>query len=132
MSHLEPRNLFAIDAPACEVPKEFLSPAEFATRSGLSESTVRRRVRDGTLPHRQPGLDARASQTSVDGVRDGTLPHRQPGGKRSRIVIPHDALVGPHRATGATRPTADQINSHGQQKPRSLSGPKPLWQREHC
>lgn len=106
MSRLEPRNLFEIDAS--EVPKEFLSPAEFATRSGLSESTVRRRVRDGTLPHRQPG------------------------GKRSRIVIPHDALVGPHQPTGATRPTADQINSHGQQKPRSLSGPKPLWQREHC
>ena len=50
-------------------PCEYLSPDEFARTTGLSPSTVRRRLIDGALPYLQPG------------------------GPRSRVLIPRTALV---------------------------------------
>jgi excisionase family DNA binding protein len=86
---------------------EYLSLAQFSTYSGLSQSTLRRRIRDGSLPAIQPG------------------------GPGTRLVIPRDALDrlrrqppllgggsegGPRAALPAT---SDQ--------PRHLPGPRPSW-----
>ncbi|MHB9050013.1 MAG: helix-turn-helix transcriptional regulator [Pirellulales bacterium] len=52
-----------------ENPRQYLSLREFQKATGLSESTIRRRVKDGSL-----------------------LVH-QPGGKRKKLLFPRDALV---------------------------------------
>jgi hypothetical protein len=53
------------EALRAATPARGLSPADFAAQSGLSTCTVRRRIKDGSLPHRRIG---------------------------GRIVIPADAL----------------------------------------
>lgn len=55
-----------------EIVAEFLTPAEFAVAAGLSLATVRRRIREGSLPVFQPG------------------------GKRTAVRIPRSALLTPH------------------------------------
>ena len=50
-------------------PPDYLTPHEFAHRTGLSLATVRRRINDGTLPVFQPG------------------------GKRTAVRIPQSALL---------------------------------------
>ena len=84
------------DAPAAA----FVSPAEYAARTGLSRATVTRRLKDGALPRLQPG------------------------GPRTRVLIPVAALAPPAAAPGKTlsceRPAAPPA------RPR---GPKPKWTR---
>ncbi len=92
-------------AVACSVQK-------FADMSGLSESTVRRYVKAGKLPHDQPG------------------------GPRCRILIPLSALPSTDNKSVAgdpeTRPTAAMITDQAKQ-PQTLErlpGPKPRWVRQ--
>lgn len=51
--------------------REFLSIREFASRTGLSEPTIPRRIKDGSIPSSQPG------------------------GRRIRVLIPFTSLISP-------------------------------------
>jgi hypothetical protein len=83
-------------------PQIHISPAEFAARSGLSVVTVRRRVRDRSLPAVQPG------------------------GPRTRVLIPVDALV-PVRVDAP----ADLAEPKPPlpTTPAPLPGPAPKWRQ---
>ena len=87
----------------------FLTPAEFAERTGLSLATVRRYIAAGRIPVAQPG------------------------GFRSRVLIPRDALVLPRPAPqGQRQLAADPDRQRGSsQNPANhsdrLSGPRPGW-----
>jgi hypothetical protein len=85
-----------------------LSPKEFAAATGFSMATVRRRLAKNQLPKFQPG------------------------GKRSRILIPLDALIGSQPES--TKPRADQRTDDtaangapGCAEKNHLSGRKPGW-----
>ena len=91
--------------------KPNLSPAEFAEWSGLSESTVRRRIKDGSIDSEQLG------------------------GFRKRIFIPMDApqrshsddcLEGASDDSGETEDTAKDTPQTGR-----VSGPRPRWMTEN-
>jgi len=83
-----------------QMPK-FLLLQDVVNLTGLSESTVRRRVRDG----------------SIKAV--------QPGGRRTRLLVDADSLGGlltsSATSTNATR-------SPDQSTPTQLAGPRPRWQ----
>lgn len=66
-----------------ETVAELLTPAEFAAAAGLSLATVRRRIREGSLPVFQPG------------------------GKRTAVRIPRSALL----TTYPVRPGAADTGS---------------------
>ena len=93
--------------------KEYLSPAEFAALSTLSEATVRRRIKDGSIPTYQPG------------------------GHRTRILIPRDALERSRKAEGEplNQLRASDHNEGCSAKTDSLlvspniPGPSPQWKR---
>lgn len=79
-------------------PSEWLSPQDFAQLAGLSLSTVRRRIHDGTLPHWQPG------------------------GKRTAVRIPRGALsVSPPDSSSAS--ALSPTNA----PPKSRTGQRPRW-----
>ncbi len=82
--------------------KQYLSPAEFADLSGLSLSSVHRRIADRSLPFIQPG------------------------GKRKAIRIPRTALeaLQPTRAVPDSEPADSSVSA--KTKPRH----QPHWQRE--
>jgi excisionase family DNA binding protein len=50
---------------------EYLTPAQFAQRAGLSLATVRRRIRDGSLPTYQPGGPRTAIRVPASALRSG-------------------------------------------------------------
>ena len=91
----------------------FLSAHEFAARSGLSLSTIRRYLKNGRLP----------------GV--------QPGGSRCRVLIPSDALDSlcdpAGRSKTLTSKASDSNTVNNPTLPPSaslqsaLSGPVPRW-----
>lgn len=90
--------------------RDFLSVQEFVRSSGLSASTVRRRVRDGSLPNCQPG------------------------GSGCRVLIPADALdrLANQEEAECPRPQEQTpMNRDDNQTPRrpepKLSGPTPRW-----
>lgn len=91
--------------------KPFLSPAEFAEWSGLSEATVRRRVKDGTIDSKQPG------------------------GFRTRILIPVDALQHSRSDDSRDRARDDGGKSddtgENTRQTGDISGPRPKWMTEH-
>ncbi len=60
--------------------KPFLSPAEFAEWSGLSEATVRRRIKDGTIESVQPGGFRTRVLIPVDAFQHATADDRLDGG----------------------------------------------------
>jgi excisionase family DNA binding protein len=88
------------------------SVEKFAELSGLSDSTVRRYVKAGKLPHNQPG------------------------GRRCRILIPLSALS--HSGSGSASvdladPTISEAASNQPEQPENLErlpGPKPRWARQ--
>lgn len=109
--------------PAAESPRQhtrlFLSPEEFAGRKGLSVTTVRRRIKDGSLPYEQLG------------------------GKRHRIVIavdPQDVQypqmpASPSVATGLgvaglDGDVADRDVPPPAAPQQKLRGPAAKWTRE--
>ncbi|WP_020471427.1 winged helix-turn-helix domain-containing protein [Zavarzinella formosa] len=79
---------------------EFLSPAEYARRSGLSKATVSRRLKDGSLPRLQPG------------------------GPGTRVLIPAAALQIP--ASPVPKALDSRPNPAPHDRPR---GPRPAWKR---
>jgi excisionase family DNA binding protein len=81
----------------------YLSPEDFARRSGLSVSTVRRYLADGRLPKFQPG------------------------GKRCRVLIPSSALAGHLDATSNV--TLKREAPDRRQEETRPPGPKPKWLR---
>jgi hypothetical protein len=86
---------------------DYLSPAEFSERSGLSLATVYRRLRDRSLPSAQPG------------------------GPRTRVLIPVDALgtkaVPPEILEAPSPPIERTITNPT--TPPPLPGPAPKWRR---
>lgn len=106
------------------MPRHWLSIAEFVALSGLSQSTVRRRIDDGSIASAQPG------------------------GKGTKLLIPADTLarlaaersdadaqtpVTMRSAAGGPRPSAVSTapDPSADPSPRKVSrrGPKPKWQR---
>lgn len=99
--------------------RRYLTIEEFARRSGLSTSTVRRRKKDGSLPFCQPG------------------------GSRHRVVIPEDALdriqsdamAIPSASAGlpALETPGNAVgsdSSSGATSQRVLKGPPPKWRTQ--
>ncbi len=88
--------------PVCEpAMRRYISVDEFCVSTGLSRSTVRRRIADGSIPFHQPG------------------------GRRSRILIPATALDEPSQRP---KKTLLSMQSSSRKAPEQLSGPKPRWQ----
>ena len=91
--------------------RRYLSPQEFSGLSGLSLATVRRYLRNGKLPYRQPA------------------------GHRGRILIPADALDLLLAATSPEEPSqAPQVppttpRPQPPVTPTRPSGPRPKWTR---
>jgi excisionase family DNA binding protein len=90
--------------------RRYVSPEEFSQFTGLSLATVRRYLKDGKLTFLQPG------------------------GRRGRILIPVDALVGPppdvSGATPVSEPAAGSLPPGGSQtKTARIPGPSPRWTR---
>jgi hypothetical protein len=88
---------------------EFLSPAEFALFSGLSLSTVSRRLAAGDIPKIQPG------------------------GPRCRVLIPRWALDSVMALAIQDQGAAKREGDRGDRQkalgiPR-LSGPQPRWKQ---
>src|SRR4051794_8036102 len=90
-------------------PKRYLSPQEFSRLSGLSLATVHRYLRKGKLPHRQPG------------------------GRRTRILIPVDALE-PRAGDTPAQVTAEACaapppspETPDVSTSTRLPGPRPQW-----
>ena len=90
-------------------PRRFFSIAEFAELSGLSISTVRRRLRDGSLPIVQPG------------------------GPRTRVLVPADVLKAPVKARANMGPmdekstSIDATESAPRHQKPIIPGPRPKW-----
>jgi excisionase family DNA binding protein len=90
--------------------KAFLTVREFAKFTGLSDKTIRRRIREGRL-----------------------LFH-QPGGPRTKILIPSNWSIREAEASGPALPMDPGLvrrfresHPHEQQQARQLPGPKPRW-----
>jgi excisionase family DNA binding protein len=90
------------------VADQYLSVAQLSKLSGISEVTLRRRIKDGSIPAIQPG------------------------GPRTRLVVRRDVLdlltnlqsAAAHVENGAMGETPE-ASGHG---PRgNLSGPRPKW-----
>ena len=87
----------------------YLTIPEFARHTTLSESTVRRRIREGTIPVHQPG------------------------GKRHRILIDRNALrYASSSPTDADCPPAEKFGTANRRSSQTvgqvpLRGPRPQW-----
>jgi excisionase family DNA binding protein len=95
-------------APADAIPSELdhveracLTYTELSELTGISQSTLRRRVKQGTIPFLQPG------------------------GPRTRVVFPIDVI---DRLTQASQPIP-QAQPAPEKKTRRL-GPEPKWKRQ--
>jgi hypothetical protein len=54
-------------------PVRGLSPADFAAQSSLSTCTVRRRIKDGSLPHKRIGSRIVIPADALQPIDDGTV-----------------------------------------------------------
>jgi hypothetical protein len=90
----------------------YLSLAEFSALSGLSVTTLRRRIKDGSLPYRQLG------------------------GRRHRLLIPRDALETLNQpvdsSCGPCQPDEERNGptQHISAAPHELPGPRPRWTQQ--
>lgn len=82
------------------LPTEYFSPMEFARLTGLSLSTVHRRIRDKSLPVLQLG------------------------GPRTAIRIPRAALLRAHEPPSSSEPPAPSLT---EAPPKRRRGPRPRW-----
>lgn len=82
-----------------------LTIQEFARRSSQSESTVRRRIKDGSLKAWQPG------------------------GPGTRLLIPVTCLPSAQVVTAPVSLPIQSISSPTSKAPQRLSGPTPRWKR---
>lgn len=102
-----------------EFTRLYLKLPEFCRLTGLSASTVRRRVRDGSIPCFQPGGPDHVLLFKIDALKHASSsPRTSPSGADSPKVD-GDRLHGPD----AVQPVAAQ--SHTNQR-----GPGPKWKRE--
>lgn len=85
-----------------DVP-DHLTVKEFSRRSGCSVATVWRRIKDGSLRHKQLG------------------------GPRHRVFIPRDALEPSQPTPPTDDPLATEVNTQTSEMP--LPGPKPGWRK---
>lgn len=85
--------------------RDELSPEEFANRSGLSVSTVRRYIKAGVLPHTQPR------------------------GYRGRILVPANALAI-IRDQSVNRVPNDPESPPSQPAPRLRAAALPKWMQD--
>ena len=91
--------------------RRYLSPQEFSELSGLSLSTVRRYLRNGRLPYRQPA------------------------GRRGRILIPAAALelssaaTPPGETSQARAAPSTPATTLPPVTPARPPGPRPRWTR---
>jgi hypothetical protein len=90
--------------------RKYLSPREYSTLTGLSMATVQRRLSTKQIPFFQPG------------------------GRRSRVLIPVDALqaqaeeTGPEPSTnGSAGPQTVRDPKPAIKKQSHLPGPQPRW-----
>lgn len=100
--HLQQRAGASVSDPAREGPPRFYSVPEFCAVTGLSAATVRRRIRDGSLPKWQPG------------------------GANTRVLIPAGAL---DLLTPAI--AQDEDRAHGRNDLAPARGPRPRWQHQY-
>lgn len=93
--------------PSVASQRDYLSPAQFSERTGLSPATVRRYIAAGRIPIFQPG------------------------GFRSRVLIPHEALEVPpvtlesSNSVGSDPRVGD--SKHLPNQLARLSGSLPRW-----
>lgn len=87
----------------------YLTIKQFASHYGLSDTTIRRRVRDGSLP-------------SV-----------QAGGKGKKILIPSNALTGNTVLNRHADPSVTPVAAAPvvNVKPAARRGPRPRWRNEN-
>jgi excisionase family DNA binding protein len=90
--------------------REFLSPQELATRTGLSVETVRRRVRDGSLPSIQPGGPGKRILISIAAFMTTLRMPETAGDEGCDLTVGQKAAAAPK---GRGR----------------LPGPEPSWRR---
>ena len=91
--------------------RDYISPAEFVSVTGISMSTVRRYLRSGQLPKIQPG------------------------GHRCRVLIPRDALESYRNQTAVPEDTAKwqpetntkAVDSSGPTNAPNYRGQTPRW-----
>lgn len=89
--------------------QEYLKLKDFVDLSGLSESTIRRRVRDGTLAAVQIGGKGKKLLFPIDALE------RMDSNVSSELPGPNSDCSGPSKNTGA---------------PAEIpSGPRPRWAR---
>ncbi len=95
-----------------DLTRQFLSIVEFQLATGYSDSTIRRKLKNGSLPMFQPG------------------------GKRTKILIPKSVLLPPtqtHPAGNApvNIPFKDAFRPPISSSPPSKRrGPKPRWEQD--
>jgi len=82
-------------------PAEFFTIRQFSQIAHLSEATIRRRIRDGSLPFVQPG------------------------GKRTKILIPADAFC-----RLATRKICAPEEVARDESQKQIPGRKPVWAKK--
>lgn len=92
--------------PDDRLTRQFLSPAEFSQRAGVSLATVHRYLKRGLLPCWQPA------------------------GKRGRILIPISALASILSVPSAGNADGSAVGPTPESPSSNLSGPRPRWARQ--
>jgi excisionase family DNA binding protein len=91
-----------VDDPPAGIATEFLAPKKFGQLAGLSQATVRRRIKDGTLPFVQLG------------------------GRHHRILIRSDALEQLQSCAENIAGSGDSLT-----RSNRLPGRRPKWQTQN-
>ena len=79
-------------------PSQFLTASEFARAATISLATVRRRIKDGTLPFWQPGgsrTAMRIPRTALDAI-EATAPPSRDAIPESQFTKPTARSSQPH------------------------------------
>lgn len=90
---------------------DFIDISEFSRRSGLSMSTIRRRIKDGSIPSWQPGGPGTRTMIPISSIPDRS---NQP---------PVRSSVVPETMTAAHHSEHSDENTHA----HKISGPAPRW-----
>jgi excisionase family DNA binding protein len=124
-----------------QLVKELLTINQLAQRSGLSVSTLRRRVKDGSLPAIQPGgagkkmlflptvLDALSTPRVVDAhTVTGEKSHRS--GSESAATVPDYGSSCASQSDGsAVSALSGDMHGSNHVRQRAYSGRLPTWMR---
>ena len=102
-----------------EITRRYLKLPEFCRLTGLSASTVRRRVREGSIPVEQPGGPKHLLLFGID-----ALEHAPKTSHASLTATDSQEADGDHRhGPVADQPSVDHSDSYQR-------GPGPKWKRE--